>query len=448
MIQNTRIRGLNNKPVEDGRYVVYWMQQSQREDFNHALEYAVLTANSLKKPLVVYFGVTDDFPEANFRHYVFMLQGLFFVKKVLEARKIKFVIEKKSPEKGIVEFCKNASCLIIDRGYLRVQKKWRDYVLRNLAIRVTEVESDVVVPVEEASFKEEYAAYTIRKKINSRLLDYLVPLKKEKLNLSSLNFTFDVPEFDSVEDFMTDMDLLNIDACTQFPGGTDKAYEKLDAFLENKLLGYDIKRNDPNLDFTSGLSPYLHFGQISPVYIALKANEYNGEGVDAFLEELIVRRELAMNFVNFNPYYDSFDCLPDWAKNTLTAHKNDKRVYIYSTEEFELAKTHDRYWNAAQVEMVKTGKMHGYMRMYWGKKILEWSVSPEKAFQTALYLNNKYSLDGRDPNAFAGVAWCFGKHDRPWKERDIFGKIRYMNAKGLKRKFNADLYASNLLQNF
>ncbi len=151
-----------------------------------------------------------------------------------------------------------------------------------------------------------------------------------------------------------------------------------------------------------------------------------------------------MNFVFYNQNYDSFDGLPEWAKKTLKEHEKDRREYIYTLEELENAETHDPYWNAAQEEMRIKGKMHGYMRMYWGKKILEWSKTPEDAFKIALYLNNKYELDGRDPNGFTGVAWCFGKHDRPWKERQIFGKIRYMNAKGLKRKFDADGYAEKI----
>jgi deoxyribodipyrimidine photo-lyase len=192
------------------------------------------------------------------------------------------------------------------------------------------------------------------------------------------------------------------------------------------------------------MSPWLHFGQISPLVIALKVMKTQSPGKEAYLEELIIRRELAMNYTYYNPFYDSFEGLNDWAKKTLKEHEKDKRPYRYSIDELEQAQTHDPYWNAAQEEMRITGKMHGYMRMYWGKKILEWMKSPEEAFSTALYLNNKYELDGRDPNGFAGIAWCFGKHDRPWFERPIFGKIRYMNANGLKRKFNAEAYVDKI----
>jgi deoxyribodipyrimidine photo-lyase len=220
----------------------------------------------------------------------------------------------------------------------------------------------------------------------------------------------------------------------------------LRGFLRNKLDHYTEKRNDPSLNYVSNMSPYLHFGQISPLYIALQVLKTNSPGCEAYLEELIVRRELSHNFLYYNNKYDMFEALPPWAKQSLNLHRKDKREYVYSLETFENAQTHDPYWNAAQEEMVITGKMHGYMRMYWGKKILEWSNSPEEGFKIALKLNNKYELDGRDANGFAGIAWCFGKHDRAWGEREVFGKIRYMNAAGLKRKFDPDEYVKRVNQ--
>jgi len=243
-------------------------------------------------------------------------------------------------------------------------------------------------------------------------------------------------------------DRLNIDRSVgkveSFHGGSKQARRLLDNFLINKLDNFARFRNDPNENCVSNMSPYLHFGQICPLYIALKVLETNSGGKNAYLEELIVRRELSHNFVFYNDGYDTFDCLPPWALRTLNFHGRDKREYLYSLEQFEKAQTHDPYWNAAQKEMVVTGKMHGYMRMYWGKKILEWSKDPKTGFNIALYLNNKYELDGRDPNAFAGVAWCFGKHDRAWGERKVFGKIRYMNAAGLKRKFDIEAYVNKI----
>jgi deoxyribodipyrimidine photo-lyase len=214
--------------------------------------------------------------------------------------------------------------------------------------------------------------------------------------------------------------------------------------MKERCYYYGQKGSDPGAHMVSDLSPYIHFGQISPVYIAREVIRCNKAGKDAFLEELIVRRELSINYVYYNDFYAGYEALPAWARETLSAHKGDKRPYLYDLQSLERAETHDPYWNAAQAEMVRRGKMHGYMRMYWGKKILEWSPSPREAFSRALYLNNKYELDGRDPNGFAGVAWCFGKHDRAWPERPVFGKVRYMNAAGLERKFNMAAYVKSI----
>jgi deoxyribodipyrimidine photo-lyase len=303
------------------------------------------------------------------------------------------------------------------------------------------VETDVVVPVEETSIKEEYAAATIRSKIKRKLDAFLVPLKEHEPIIDSLSLDFDSFDIEDVEKAISKLRIdRSVKRVNAFHGGTKEGKSHLEIFLESKLDRFPELRNDPTLDYLSHMSPYLHFGQISPLYIALKVSKTRSLGVEAFLEELIIRRELSMNFVFYNEKYDSLEAIPDWAKKTLRTHQKDRRPYLYSPKELENAGTHDPYWNAAQKEMVIKGKMHGYMRMYWGKKILEWSKTPEEAFKTALYLNNKYELDGRDPNGFTGVAWCFGKHDRPWGERAIFGNVRYMNDKGLKRKFDADKY--------
>jgi deoxyribodipyrimidine photo-lyase len=444
MIQKERVRTLNRRSVRDGKYVLYWMQASQRTEYNHALEYAILEANELNKPLAVYFGVTDSYPEANERHYYFMFEGLRGVQESLEDKSIKMVIRHKSSELGVVELSRKASLVVTDRGYLKIQKKWRRYAAENIYCPLVQVESDVIVPVEEASPKEEYSAATFRPKMK-RKVDYLVPLEENYPKVDSLKLDFDSFE---IKDVKKSLSSLNIDRSVKrvkdFHGGTDEAKKHLKLFLKDKLDQYHELRNDPTQDCLSNMSPYLHFGQISPLYVALKVLETDSPSKDAYLEELIVRRELSMNFVYYNKDYDSFDGLPEWAKKTLKKHEKDPREYIYTLPELENAETHDPYWNAAQEEMRVNGKMHGYMRMYWGKKILEWSETPEDAFKKALCLNNKYELDGRDPNGFTGVAWCFGKHDRPWKERKIFGKVRYMNANGLKRKFDADKYVEKI----
>ncbi len=441
MVHPERIQLLNDRPVQDGRYVLYWMQASQRAECNHALEYAIRRANELKLPPVVLFGITDEFPEANERHYAFMLEGLAEVQQAQRHRGIQLVAWHRSPESAAAELAGGASLVVADRGYLRVQKQWREHVARKAPCSVVQVETDVIVPVEVVSDKEEFAARTIRPKIHKHLQQYLVPLKETPVGTDSLDLSFGGLDLTDMEAVLQNLDIdRSVAPVEEFTGGTSEARRLLDEFIEQRLDGYDELRNEPALDHVSHMSPYLHFGQISPLTIALEVMRRPGEGAEAYLEELIVRRELSMNFVHYNPEYDSFQGLPDWARKTLGEHADDTREVVYSPERLEAAETDDPYWNAAQTEMVARGKMHNYMRMYWGKKILEWSESPEEAFRTALYLNNKYELDGRDPNSFTGVAWCFGKHDRPWKERPIFGKVRYMNAAGLERKFDMDAY--------
>jgi deoxyribodipyrimidine photo-lyase len=441
MIQKERIKALNKKGINKGAYVLYWMQASQRVEYNHALEYAILKSNELRQPIIVFFGITDHFPEANERHYAFMLEGLREVKQSLEKRGIQMVILHQSPELGAVQLAKRASIIVVDRGYLRVQKEWRSYAANHIDCSLIQVESDVIVPVEEASPKEEYAAATIRSKIHKKLSHFLVPLKQNNPSIDSLSLDFDSFDISNIDKAVSKLHIdRSVKRVNSFYGGTQEARKHLEVFLEGKLDRFPELRNDPTLDYLSHMSPHLHFGQISPLFIALKALETKSPGTEAFLEELIIRRELSMNFVFYNEQYDSYEAVPEWAKKTLRAHQKNKCPYLYSLEEMEMAKTHDPYWNAAQREMVLKGKMHGYMRMYWGKKIIEWSKTPEEAFRVALYLNNKYELDGRDPNGFTGVAWCFGKHDRPWGERQIFGNVRYMNDRGLKRKFDADEY--------
>jgi deoxyribodipyrimidine photo-lyase len=444
MIHPERVRSANKRDVRRGKYVLYWMQASQRAEVNHALEYAAERANELGLPLLAFFGITERFPEANLRHFKFMLEGLAETQSALAARGVRLVVWRRSPGAGALELSKNAALLVMDGGYLKVQREWRAGVARRAPCAAIEVEGDVVVPVQAASNKEEYSAATMRPKIRRRLAEFLVPLKSRRLKRDSLGMDLsgmDVSEpAEVLRSLRTDK---TVPGQSTYLGGTSHAKRRLAEFIRLGLPRYAVDRNDPSLGVRSNMSPYLHFGQISPLHVALRINEARGAGREAkaaFLEELIVRRELSVNFVVFNKHYDSFKCLPDWAARTLQEHSRDRREHVYAEAELEGARTHDPYWNAAMTEMIVTGKMANYMRMYWGKKIIEWSRTPRAAFATALRLNNKYFLDGRDPNSFAAVAWCFGKHDRPWAERPVFGKVRYMNAAGLRRKFDIGAY--------
>lgn len=447
------IRTLGNEKEQKkaGDYVLYWMQSSQRVHSNRALEYAISRANKLDLPILVLFVLTN-YPEANIRHLTFMLEGLSEVREELEKKRILLAMRIGSPPDVVSDFATNAALVVTDCGYQRLLRQWRENVARQIHCPLVEVESNVVVPVGLVSEKEEWSAATLRRKMQQYIDIFLAPIPILKPARSSLSLDVASLPFALGEEVLQKEVLHQLDVDRSVPqsqvyrGGYSECRKRLNEFVEHKLAGYGEARNDPNKDALSCMSMYLHFGQVSPLEIALamKGKKVKVESADAYLEELIVRRELAMNFVRYNPDYDSYAGLPAWAKKTLEEHRNDFREYIYSQAEFERAETHDPYWNAAQQEMVTTGKMHGYMRMYWGKKLLEWSKSPEEAYDTALYLNNKYEIDGRDPNGYAGIAWCFGKHDRPWKEREVFGKVRYMNAKGLKRKFDADAYVKKV----
>lgn len=450
MIQDSRIKPLNLHPAHNGEYVLYWMQSSQRAYSNHALEYAVQRANELGQPVLVGFGLTDSFPEANLRHYSFMLEGLRETAQRLSRRGIALVLRIGSPPEVALELASKASLVVCDRGYLRIQRAWREQFVRNINCETVQVESDAVVPVETASGKEEIGARTLRPKIKRILYEYLTPVRQERLRQPSLNLDIFSESLDQPSALLS---RLCLDCCVKpspvLKGGISQARKSLREFIRRKLQHYAENRSDPSLGIVSNMSPYLHFGQISPIEIAseiVNASDSPAAARDAYLEELIIRRELGMNLVFYNPRYDQYDGLPAWARITLAEHASDPRPYRYDLDRLEHAHTHDPYWNAAQQQMLLTGTMHNYMRMYWGKKILEWTADPEEAFQRTLYLNNKYQLDGRDPNSFAGVAWCFGTHDRAWFERPVFGKIRYMNDAGLKRKFNIDDYVRQIDQ--
>jgi deoxyribodipyrimidine photo-lyase len=445
MIQEQRIHRLNDAEVRKGDYVLYWMQQSQRAECNHALEYAIERANGLGLPVVVFFGVTGSFPEANARHLSFMLEGLQNTGRDLARRGLLFVPRVVAPDRGAAELGKRAALAVTDRGYLRVQREWRAAAAARMACPLVQVESDVVVPVETASPKEEYGAGTLRPKITRLLYAYLRPLRKRRVAVPSFRMKIAGDDIGDIDAVLRRVRAgRSVAPVSGFRGGTAEAKARLKRFIADRLDRFDDLRNDPGADYLSGMGPYLHFGQIAPLQVALAVHDSGSPAAGRYLEELIVRRELAMNFAHYNPSYDRYACLPEWARATLRKHARDRRGHVYSRDGLERGETHDRYWNAAQSELLVAGKMHGYMRMYWGKKILEWSADPEEAYATALYLNNRYSLDGRDPNGFAGVAWCFGKHDRAWPERAIFGKVRYMNDRGLERKFDMDAYCSRV----
>ncbi|MBM4175015.1 MAG: deoxyribodipyrimidine photo-lyase [Ignavibacteria bacterium] len=442
-----RIKILKNGEIKFGP-VVYWMSRDQRVNDNWALLYAQQKAIENKQNLIVIFNLVPKFLEASIRQYGFMLKGLEEVEKELSRFNISFSLLIGDPAQNIVKYVNDTkvSVLISDFSPLKIVREWKNKVALKIKNPFYEIDAHNIVPCWEASDKLEFAAYTIRPKINRKLNEYLIDFPNlKKMPRKNKNYSNPVNWSHTTNSLRIDFSIPEVD---WLQSGEKAASMQLNRFIEKKLNQYAENRNDPALNFQSQLSPYIHFGQISAQRIALTIQNLNKnvQSTEAFLEELIVRRELSDNFCYYNSDYDSVKGFPDWAKKTLNEHRNDKRAHLYSIEQFEKSQTHDKLWNAAQQEIVQTGKMHGYMRMYWAKKILEWSKSPEQALETAIYLNDKYSLDGRDPNGYTGCAWSIGGvHDRAWGEREVFGKIRYMNYNGCKRKFDLDKYISAFL---
>jgi len=336
--------------------------------------------------------------------------------------------------------------VVTDFDPLRIKREWKKAVCREVDIPVYEVDAHNIVPCWEASPKQEYGAFTLRPKIRRLLPIYLEDFPAMEAHPFPWGTVMPPPDWGQAEKAPGADGTV---ACIGRPvPGQGAARKALDGFLGGPLALYSM-RNDPNRHAQSGLSPYIHFGHLSAQRAALETERTAapGESKDAFLEELIVRKELADNFCYYNEKYDSCEGFPNWARITLHKHRDDPREYAYGLDVLENGLSHDALWNAAQREMVMRGKMAGYMRMYWAKKILEWSPSPEVAMERAVYLNDRYELDGRDPNGYAGIAWAIGGvHDRPWGERRVFGAIRFMSFKGCKSKFDTTAYIKGVTE--
>ena len=427
------------KGITKGNAVLYWMVRDKRARDNWALIAAQKHAIKHKIPLIVCFQYIGKFSDANIRQYKFLFEGLKETLQILQSYNIPLFIVQGKAEIKIPELIKeyNVGAVFTDFSPLNIYKKRLNKVLLKTSIPFYQLDAHNIIPVWKASDKQEYAAYTIRPKILSKLNNFLIEypiLSKHPFTISNQPEKID---FNNIyQELKIDFTIKELDWIVP---GESAALDTLQSFINNKLVDYDERKNNPNYQQLSNLSPYLHYGQISAQRIALELERF--DNTDSFLEQCIIRRELSDNFCHYNEQYDVYSGFPEWAKQSLDEHRNDSREYIYNKEEFENSATHDDLWNAAQNEMKIKGKMHSYMRMYWAKKILEWSNDPELALQIAIDLNDKYSLDGRDPNGYTGIAWSIGGvHDRPWFERPVFGKIRYMNFNGCKRKFDTENY--------
>ncbi|MDW7671366.1 MAG: deoxyribodipyrimidine photo-lyase [Bacillota bacterium] len=444
---NNRVRilseGVSSKKSPPGP-VVFWMNRDQRAEDHWGLLYARQQARQLNAHLVVIFFLVPEYLQASQDHYQFMIEGLQETAATLEEKGIPFHLIRESPVIRLPQLINEwqVPLLVTDFNPLTIKKKWEQVVLTTTICAFHQVDSHNIVPCWEASSKLEYAAYTFRPKIHRKLTQYMTDYPE--LESQSTSQTWQ-----SSHSWMMGQNDGNISNCLYPASGPRAAKEKLQFFLNEKLHRYGNERNDPFKNAVSGLSPYLHFGQVSAQRIAVEVMKESvpSKHRDDFLEELIVRRELSDNFCFYQPEYDKTAAFHPWAQRTLADHQQDQRDYLYTRSELEGAQTHDILWNAALQQMKLTGSLHGYLRMYWAKKILEWTPDAATALADAIYLNDKYFLDGRDPNGYAGIAWSIGGvHDRAWAERKVFGKIRYMNEKGCRRKFNVDVYIQQVAE--
>lgn len=417
------------------------MGRDMRVRDNWALLAAADLAARNQAPLRVLYVLPVTFLGATWRHYDFLLRGLEEVERRLRERGIGFQLELGLPDQVVPEAVARAGAVVCDTNPLRIVEQWKEGIAKSLPIPMYEVDAHNVVPWWVASSKPEFGAYTLRPKLLNLLPTYLAEFPE-------------VPTLDSdplpVVDWVAIRAQVQADTSVgpvqQVPG-EQAGLEALRTFLQ-RIDRYEEDRNNPNLDGQSGLSPWLHMGHISAqrVLLELGASPGSESAKTAFRNEVLVWRELAENFCAYNPRYDSFDGAHDWAKTSLNQHRSDPREATYTYDQFAAGATHDDLWNAAQHQMVRSGKMHGYLRMYWAKQILAWTPSPEEALAIANRLNDRYSIDGNDPNGYAGTAWSIlGTHDRAWFERPVFGKVRYMNRNGCARKFDVAAYvAANL----
>nr|WIK87514.1 photolyase [Oriental turtle dovepox virus] len=439
--KRNRTLSISKRINKNSKVVLYWMFRDQRVQDNWALIYAQRLALKLKIPLRICFCVVPKFHATTSRHFVFLISGLKEVAEECKRLCIGFSLIYGVPKVIIPYIVKKykAGVIITDFFPLRVPERLMKQTIISLPDNIPFIQVDAhnIVPCWEASDKEEYGARTLRKKIFDKLYEYMTEfpvIRKHPYGPFSISIA-------KPKNISLDKTVLPVKWAIP---GTKAGIIVLNEFIKNRLTSYDADHNNPTCDALSNLSPWLHFGHVSPQRVALevlKCIQENKKNVETFIDEIIVRRELSDNFCYYNKHYDSVQSTHAWARRTLEDHVNDPRKYIYSIKQLEKAETHDPLWNASQIQMMREGKMHSFLRMYWAKKILEWTRTPEDALSYSIYLNNKYELDGTDPNGYVGCMWSIcGLHDRAWKERPIFGKIRYMNYESSKKKFDVAVF--------
>ncbi|MDQ1471905.1 MAG: deoxyribodipyrimidine photo-lyase [Bryobacterales bacterium] len=460
-VEPERVRALNLAPLREGAgFVLYWSQMNRRVESNHGFAFSVRLANEHNLPLLVYEGLTCTYTHASDRLHTFVLEAVPGTAAELRRQRVGFFFYLRAtpehPNDVLYRLAADSLCVVTDDYPTFIAAAHNSRVPEKIGVAYYAVDSSCIVPMSRHE-KRAYGAYTIRPKIKRELPLYLKKIEAEPVKRP---WRDDLLPPD-LRKLRTDVRASNIPALvagcaidhsvrpsSSFTGGYAMARRHLDLFLEKKLYRYDRESNQPSKRANSDLSPYLHFGQISSLEVALAVQTYAEEhGLMAgdFLEELIVRRELAFNFARFTPHIKSLEPLPDWCQRTLRKHAADPRPVLYSPEQLEKGETYDALWNATQKELLIRGKIHGYYRMYWGKKIIEWTPTYEQALQVMIRLHDVYALDGRDPNTYTNILWCFGLHDRPWGERPIFGQLRYMSLEGMRRKTNTDEYIKEVM---
>lgn len=446
---SSRVTKLNDAKINTkGRYILYWMQMFKRASHNYALNFAIQMANEQNLPLVVYEGLKFYYPWANDRFHTFILEGVEEKKLEFAERGIRYLFylqrNERDPKNTVARLAREAALLVTDDYPCFIIPQHNERIAK-LNLPVFAVDANGMVPL-SALPKEEYAAYTIRPKIQRLLPDLPRSIVTPHVNVQQPTLAVDCPETevtDNIAELVAQCDIdHSVKPSSVYHGGTKAGRKRLKHFVQSILPDYDKTHNEPSFDGVSRLSPYLHFGflSIQEIVAAVENSKASKDGKDAYLEQVIVRRELSFNLTRHNPNYDSLKSLPPWALQTMREHANDPHPELLSEEQIEAAETYDELWNAAQRELVNTGHLHNYVRMLWGKRVIEWQRTYEMAFELLVHLNNKYALDGRDPNSYAGILWCFGKHDRPWFDREIFGTIRYMTSRSMGKKFNARRY--------
>jgi len=450
LVMTERVRRLNDIPMQPGKYVLYWAQMNRRADSNHAFAYAAGLANDAGLPVLVYEGLTCSYPHANDRFHIFLLEGVPENQRRFRALGAGYCFHLRrrlaDPDDAFYRLAQDAAAVVTDDYPTFVARQHNASVPAKLLVPYFAVDASCIVPMSVFE-KREYAAFTLRPKIKRQLAKYLEPVASVRLKRK---FEFPTPKLHTevsdgnIAELVASCEINHaIRPSTAFRGGSLEAQRRLRCFLRKSLARYAGQSNQPSAHATSNLSPYLHFGHIAALRIAIAARNHARKHklmADEFLEELIVRRELAFNFARHTDALMSLEALPDWARRTLARHDGDKRPVPYSAGHLERAETHDELWNATQKEMLLRGKIHGYYRMYWGKKIIEWTRSHADALAFMISIHDRYALDGRDPNTYSNILWCFGLHDRPWAERRVFGQIRYISYEGMKRKTDIEAY--------